>query len=360
MNLKNIACYVFFVIAVLFQSCDLKPGKTIEVTIEIVADDSTPIKDIEETINIISNRINSFGVRNVDIQRLTEKNQYLIKMDRVTEEEIPRVLDLITTNAKLGFWKTYEFAEISSYLMEANEKITDLLNSIEKKVEVKEEIIDTSTSLVDLVNRDDNTNETARQDYKSLFAYLQPNVYQNENGQYYPGKGPVSGRAEKNDKDYIDSLLNIESIRNLFPKDLKFFWTARPIKDFNGEVSSTYELVSLRMERNGEASLGGDYITDVRQAFSSNSGNEILIEMNANGARKWLKLTKENIGKSIAIVIDDCVYSYPTVQSEISGGRSSITGDFSLEEAKDIACIMKSGRLPINVRVINQKTIDSH
>nr|MBC8146477.1 protein translocase subunit SecDF [Bacteroidota bacterium] len=155
-----------------------------------------------------------------------------------------------------------------------------------------------------------------------------------------------------------NKLLKLEIVKNEFPRKLKLCWSITTFRDFTADT--TFELIALKRNYNDEPALDGRFIIDAKQTFNQGGSSEIAIEMNNQGAKTWRRLTSDNINKSIAIVCDDQVFSYPTVQGEIPNGRSSITGNFTVEEAKDIASIMKFGRLPLNVKIINKKTLNSH
>ena len=184
-----------------------------------------------------------------------------------------------------------------------------------------------------------------------LYAVLYPNVDQ-QSGQLNPG--PVVGICAVKDTAQVNIYLSDNAVVKLFPADVKFSFTVKPY-DPDGKF---VQLVALKGNRGNKAAMDGDVITDANEAFGQFSSTaEVSMAMNAEGAKKWKRLTSDNIGKSVAIVLDGYVYSYPTVQAEISGGRSSITGDFSLDEAKDLANILKSGKLPAPARIIEEAIV---
>ena len=184
-----------------------------------------------------------------------------------------------------------------------------------------------------------------------LFALLNPST--DQSGQLFPG--PVVGMAHFKDTIQINKYLHQPQIRNIFPQNMIFRWTAKPA-DQSGNY---YRLIALKVtSRDGRAPLDGDVITDARQDFDQMGSNpEVAMSMNSEGAKTWQRMTKENIGKSIAIVLDDYVRSFPTVQNEISGGRSSITGLESIEEAKDLANVLKSGKMPAPARIVEEQIV---
>ena len=175
---------------------------------------------------------------------------------------------------------------------------------------------------------------------------LYPNVNQ-QTGQL--NEGPVVGICAIKDTAALNNYLKDDAIRKFFPVDVRFSYTVKPY-DPDGKF---VQLVALRSDRDGKSAMEGDVVTDAVQSFGQfASSAEVSMEMNSEGAKQWKRLTAENIGKSVAIVLDGYVYSYPTVQSEISGGRSSITGNFTVNEAKDFVNILKSGKLPAPARII--------
>jgi SecD/SecF fusion protein len=184
-----------------------------------------------------------------------------------------------------------------------------------------------------------------------LFAVLNPST--DQSGQLF--QGPVIGIAHSRDTAKVNEYLNRDQIRNIFPRDIKFRWTANSMDD----AGNYFRLIALKAgTRDGRAPLDGDVITDARQDFDQLGANpEVSMTMNSEGAKTWQRLTKENIGKSIAIVLDGYVRSFPTVQNEISGGRSSITGLESIEEAKDLANILKSGKMPAPAHIIQEEVV---
>jgi SecD/SecF fusion protein len=184
-----------------------------------------------------------------------------------------------------------------------------------------------------------------------LFALLNPST--DQSGQLFPG--PVVGMAHFKDTIQINAYMHNPLVRNLFPQNMIFRWTAKPVD----KAGNYYRLIALKVtSRDGRAPLDGDVITDARQDFDQVGSNpEVSMSMNSEGAKTWQRMTKENIGKSIAIVLDDNVRSFPTVQNEISGGRSSINGLESIEEAKDLANVLKSGKMPAPARIMEEQIV---
>jgi SecD/SecF fusion protein len=183
-----------------------------------------------------------------------------------------------------------------------------------------------------------------------LFAILNPSI--NAAGQAY--RGPLVGTVHYTDTAKVNAMLTSPIAKSVLPRDARFFWTVKAID----EANAYYQLVALKAQRDGRASLEGDVITDARADFSQISAYaNVSMSMNAEGAKAWQRITKDNIGKSVAIVLDGYVYSFPTVQSEIAGGNSQITGNFTVEEAKDLANTLKSGKMPAPARIIEESVV---
>ncbi len=327
---------------------------------------------VDRTFNILRTRIDRFGVSQPNIQKLGNTGRILIELPGVKEPE--RVRKLLQGTAKLEFWETYEYAQIYRFLEEANTKlkqvgsaVTDTLPADSNAV-VEDIVADTlkndtasttdSNSLDNLAN--DTTELGKQQSFEKfakenpLFAYLNPSLVQDEKGNYYPAQGPVAGYALIKDTAKINNMLNLSYIKAILPGDLKFLWTVKPID----KEETTLQLIAIRItSRDQVAPLTGEVIVDARQDYSQNGKPEILMIMNSDGARTWKRLTAENIEKSIAIVLDDYVYSFPTVQSEIPNGRSSISGNFTIQEAQDLANILKAGSLPAPARIVEEAIV---
>lgn len=310
----------------------------------------------DRTYQILRQRIDKFGVAQPNIQKLSASERILIELPGVKEPE--RVRKLLQGTAQLEFWLAHEAKDAMPYLDEINKYIASI-GSIE---EVAEEttVVDTAAeesvaSLLDSLteNKADDKSQMSQEEYAKanpLFAVLYPNI-DPQSGQI--GYGPVVGYAALKDKDAIDEMINKAREKKIIPPTVKFLWSAKPIKG-----SDTYTLYAINVTtRDGSPLLGGDVITDARQDFTPTGGNEISMTMNGEGARAWKKITGSNVGRAIAIVLDDVVYSAPNVNGEIPGGRSSITGDFSLEEAKDLANILKSGKLPAPANIVQEAVV---
>ncbi len=319
---------------------------------------------IDNSFNIIRTRIDRFGVAQPNIQKLQTKGRILVELPGVKDQT--RVRNLLQGTAMLEFWETYENQEVYQYLLLANQKIKEMETSTVEKTDTIAETSTTETaaadttesSLLSELEAGAETDSTSSLDnlanFKKeypLFALLNPST--DQQGQLFPG--PIVGMAHYKDTSAINSYLNMPQIKNIFPRNMTFRWTAKPY-DPDGNL---FRLIALKITtRDGRAPLDGEVITDARQDFDRFGSNpEVTMYMNSEGDKIWSRMTKENIGKSIAIVLDGYVRSFPTVQGEISGGRSSITGLESIEEAKDLANILKSGKMPAPAHIIQEAIV---
>ncbi len=313
---------------------------------------------IDNAFNILRTRIDRFGVTQPNIQLLQGKTgRILVELPGVKDEE--RVRNLLQRTAKLEFYETYTYKDIYSLLLQADKKLRDILQAKKLNLDTSKAgqpslaLEDTTKSLLEEASAQDTSQQakTFEQFQKEhpLFALLKP--YVDENGNLIRQDYAAVGYALKRDMKKIDQYLSMPEIRSLFPRDLKFAWTAKPaFWDKSGKV---YELIALKTTRDGQPQLTGDVVVDARHEYNQVKGSaEVTMIMNAQGAQIWAKLTRANIGHQIAIVLDGLVYSYPTVQSEIKGGVSQITGDFTISEAQDLANVLKSGKLPVSVRIV--------
>jgi len=322
---------------------------------------------ISRSFNILRSRIDRFGVTQPNIQRLETAGRILVELPGIKDPE--RARKLLQSTAQLEFWETYEYSELFQGLESANAFLRETAEVVEadteeeavvvEEAEVVEEIIeDETTGLLaeieaDTLAADSAASSLSFEEFAAenpLYAVLYPNV--DQQNQLNPG--PVVGFCAVKDTAALNVYLKDDAIRKFFPVDVKFAYTVKPY-DPDGKF---VQLVALKSDRNGKSAMEGDVVTDAVQVFGQfASSAEVSMEMNAEGAKQWKRLTAENIKKSVAIVLDGYVYSYPTVQAEIAGGRSSITGNFTVNEAKDLANILKSGKLPAPARIIEEAIV---
>lgn len=328
---------------------------------------------INRSFNILRTRIDKFGVTQPNIQKLAN-GRILIELPGVKEPE--RVRKLLQGTAKLEFWETFESKDVLEYLAQVDTYLkakisgqaalnTDTAvvatDSLTSKADTLAAKADTSNSLMSQLSSKDSAGadtSKAKKDFRKenpLFSIFRPAVDQDGKGGSFTRKGPVVGYAEMKDVEQINEYLAMPGVKAIFPKELKLLWGAKAI-DKEGKI---VELLAVKMtSRDGRAPLEGDVVTDARQDFGQ-FGNEpeITMGMNADGARIWKRMTGENIGRCVAIVLDDYVYSYPVVQGEIPSGRTSITGKFTINEAKDLANILKAGKMPAPARIVEEAVV---
>ena len=327
---------------------------------------------IDNSFNVLRTRIDRFGVVSPNIQRLETAGRILVELPGVKEPE--RVRKLLQGSANLEFWETYNLPEIYQQLVAADNMLATILKSDDTAavgsdttaIEATEEVVadnaaaettNDADSLLAKIGEDKPEAQAAKSmeefaKQHPLFAVLQINQY---NGQLAPG--PVVGIADKKDIAKINEYLNMKQVKDILPRNLSLKWGVKAID----EKEQYFYLYAIKMtNRDGTPALGGDVVTDANADFVQQAGRseqQVSMTMNAEGAKAWARLTKENIGKAVAIVLDDMVYSAPNVQVEITGGRSQITGHFTPEEAKDLANVLKSGQMAASVHIVQEDVV---
>ncbi len=338
---------------------------------------------IDRTFEILRTRIDRFGVTQPNIKKLSTAGRILVELPGVKDPN--RVRKLLQGTAKLEFWLTEEFSKVWPYLESANKKAKLLLKgdttlisdstAVAEKTDSKTKALkadvktgkDVATESKDtnsLVNKKkkDTTGSKELASKKSqseyakenpLFAYLRPNFDQKADGKNYFGKGPTVGYCLIIDTAKVNRILNMDQIKAIFPTQYKFLWEVKPFDD----KKTTLRLIAIKTGNDGKAPIDGSAITDARQDYGQTGTNEVSMTMNTDGAKTWKHLTGEHLGECIAIVLDNYVYSFPTVQSEIPNGRSQITGNFTLDEAKDLANVLKTGKLPAPAKIVEEDIV---
>ena len=321
------------------------PESTDAEVIEVIRSESESA--ISNSFNVLRNRIDRFGVTQPNIQKLGNSGRILVELPGVKEPE--RVRKLLQGTASLEFWPTYTNEEIEGYLAEANAFLAQLKAAEETVAETAEETAGDDILAEELKQAEnDAALEAEMLKQNPLFALLQPSGARGH---------ACIGYAHYADTAQINKYLAMPQVKQLFPREFKPMWTVKAsAMDPNENI---FELVAIKAPtRDGKAPLDGGAVTDARVQYGNNGGSpEVSMTMNAEGANVWARLTKDNIGRQIAIVLDGMVYSYPNVQSEISGGSSQITGDFTLEEAEDLANVLKSGKLPAPATIIQEQVV---
>ena len=353
-------------LATVFSTFDLKDKISLTTTNEQV------VKVLREEINgaisnsfnVLRTRIDRFGVVQPNIQRDNNNTgRILIELPGIKEPE--RVRKLLQGSANLEFWETYDLAEIVNNITEANRVIgelaapvdevhSDTTKTAEAVAEVKPQSAVDSLKAALTKKTEANTDSTKMaQDWMKknpLLSVLQLAV---NGGQV--GRGPLVGMAHSKDTAKINSYFELKQVKDVLPSDLGLRWTVKAM-DKNGEI---FQLIAIKYtNREKVAPLAGDVITDARADFSQTSAYaNVSMTMDAEGSKTWARMTKENIGKSIAIALDGYIYSFPTVNGEIAGGNSQITGNFTVEEAKDLANTLKSGKMPAPARIVQEDIV---
>ena len=299
---------------------------------------------ISNSFNVLRNRIDRFGVTQPNIQKLGNSGRILVELPGVKEPE--RVRKLLQGTASLEFWATYDAAEVEPFLVEANATLAELLAAVEETPAVEEAQAAETDVLAQELQQNEAEADAAMMKQNPLFSVLQPSGAR--------GNACI-GYAHYADTAKINKYLAMPQIKGIFPPELKPMWTVKG-SEWAGE--NIFELVAIKAtSRDGKAPLDGGVVTDARVQYGNNGSPEVSMSMNAEGANTWARMTKDNIGRQIAIVLDGMVYSYPTVQSEISGGSSQITGNFTVEEAEDLANVLKSGKLPAPATIIQEQVV---
>ena len=338
----------------------IKLGDNNEDVIKIVKEEASGAYD--RTYQILSQRIDKFGVAQPTIQKLSASERILVELPGVKEPE--RVRKLLQGTAQLEFWLAYDNADAFRFLDAADKYLASINADGEQETVVEDNDTTAQTAADSVQSKLDELTSGANVPAQSaasneqmaknnpLFHLLQP--YISPDGQLIPG--PIAGLANGKDRAAINEMLATAAAKKVYdPRTVKFLWSAKPDEHFGGDI---YVLYGIKITtRDGSPLLDGGCISDARQDFSNVGGNEISMTMNNEGAREWKRITGENVGNCIAIVLDDQVYSAPRVNGEIPGGRSSITGDFTLEEAKDLANILKSGKLPAPAVIVQEAVV---
>jgi SecD/SecF fusion protein len=314
---------------------------------------------IDNSFEILRNRIDRFGVAQPNIQQLQTKGRILIELPGVKDEQ--RVRKLLQGTANLEFWETYENSEVYPYLLEVNKRLRELnaLKSAGAKADSAKAAGDTTKvgGLLGEIERQKKDTTLAAGSAAEiaknfpLFSILTPST--SREGQLM--RGPVVGYAHIKDTARVDEILSMPQIKSVFPRTMIFRWTAKPIE----KEGNIYQLIALKVtNRDGRAPLDGSAVTDARQDFAQNRASSVVdMNMNAEGAKIWQRMTRENVGKSVAVVLDNLVQSFPTVQGEIPSGRTEISGNFTVEEAKDLANMLKSGKMPATANIVAEELV---
>ncbi|MCI6212260.1 protein translocase subunit SecDF [Bacteroides heparinolyticus] len=316
---------------------------------------------VENSYNVLRTRIDRFGVVQPNIQSLEDKmGRIMVELPGIKEPE--RVRKLLQGSANLEFWETYTAKDVAPYLQSADAKLrTILARETGDQAEADSTASDsaavapamtqatTADSLAAALKGESKEQTANMEQIKKehpLLAILQVN----------PNNGPVAGYANAKDTAEINKYLSMPEVMAEMPKDLRLKWGVSAFE--YDPKAQTFELYAIRStERNGKAPLEGDVVVNAKDEYDQYGKPAVSMSMNTDGARRWAQLTKQNIGKSIAIVLDGYVYSAPNVNNEITGGNSQITGHFTPEQAKDLANVLKSGKMPAPAHIVQEDIV---
>ena len=309
---------------------------------------------VENSYNVLRTRIDRFGVVQPNIQTLEGKmGRIMVELPGIKEPE--RVRKLLQGSANLEFWETYEAKDIVPVLASADNRARNILSVSETtdSVEVKEDAkaeVSAKDSLTAALKGETAEAKVDMEQLKKehpLLSVLQLNQ---------SGVGCIVGYADYNDTIQINKVLNMKEVKDILPRDLKLMWGVKASDmDKTGRIFELYAIKST--QRNGRAPLEGDVIVNARDEFDQFNKPCVSMSMNTEGSRRWAVLTKQNIGREIAIVLDGYVYSAPRVNGEITGGNSQITGNFTPEVTKDLANVLKSGKMPAPARIVQEDIV---
>ncbi|MDR2511524.1 MAG: protein translocase subunit SecDF [Bacteroidales bacterium] len=325
---------------------------------------------IDNSFNVLRSRIDRFGVVQPNIQKIGgSRGRILVELPGIKEPE--RVRKLLQGSANLEFWETYDASELNGVMSQVNSVLRDIKSNAaavdtaaSEQLQVVENTDASKTasgvdSLAQALKSADASDETQTNE-KALTEYIKNNpLYAlgiSERGE----KGPVLGAIAVKDTSAVMGYFNLPQVKRLLPRELSLRWTIKPVTTASDKDKyDRYGLIALKVtSRDKRAPLSGDVITDARNDFNQiTNESQVSMKMNAEGTSAWARLTKANIGKSIAISLDNYIYSYPTVKTEIPGGSSEISGNFTPEEAKDLANVLKSGKMPAPAHIVQEDVV---
>ena len=320
---------------------------------------------VDNSFNVVRNRIDKFGVVQPNIQKLEgQSGRIMVEMPGIKEPD--RVRKLLQGSANLEFWETYNSQEIVPLLVQLNQKYAITGGDAEEEVAVNDSVAaDTTTATTaataDLASKlaaNKNKKDKAA-DSKALAEAKKQNplltIFQPVQGQGLA----IVGYANARDTADIDKIIYSDIARQILPAECKLRWGAKP-EDFGGENTrgDIFALYALKItEPSGRAPLEGDVITSSKDDFDQMGHPSVSMQMNSDGARRWSQITKMNIGRAVAIVLDDAVYSAPRILTQIDGGNSQITGSFTIEDTKDLANTLNSGKMPAPTRIVQEEVV---
>ena len=321
---------------------------------------------VDNSFNVVRNRIDKFGVVQPNIQKLEgQSGRIMVEMPGIKEPE--RVRKLLQGSANLEFWETYNSQEITPLLAQLNQRYAAQGGEVVEDSAVVEPAAETAEAAADTTKADasDLAAKLAKKDTKAQDNSKAIEAAKKMNplfSIFQPTQGntlAVVGYANARDTAEINKIIYSDLASRIFPAELKLRWGAQP-EDFGGQNTKgdIFELYALKItEPSGRAPLEGDVITNAKDDFDQMGHPSVSMQMNSDGARRWSQITKQNIGKAVAIVLDDAVYSAPRILSQIDGGNSQITGNFTIEATKDLANTLNSGKMPAPTRIVQEEVV---
>ena len=328
---------------------------------------------VDNSFNVVRNRIDKFGVVQPNIQKLEgQSGRIMVEMPGIKEPE--RVRKLLQGSANLEFWETYNSQEITPLLAQLNQRyaaqggeVVEDSAAVEPAAETAEPAAETAEAAADTTKADasDLAAKLAKKDTKAQDNSKAIEAAKKMNplfSIFQPTQGntlAVVGYANARDTAEINKIIYSDLASRIFPAELKLRWGAQP-EDFGGQNTKgdIFELYALKItEPSGRAPLEGDVITNAKDDFDQMGHPSVSMQMNSDGARRWSQITKQNIGKAVAIVLDDAVYSAPRILTQIDGGNSQITGNFTIEATKDLANTLNSGKMPAPTRIVQEEVV---
>ena len=308
---------------------------------------------IDNSYNVVTNRIDQYGVVQPNIQKLEgQEGRLMVEMPGIREPE--RMRKLLQGSANLEFWETYNNQEVTPYLTQLDQRLANGETKVDtaatdstKKVQAKAAATPKFALNKNNAAKGEDAQIAALKKMHPLLSMLQT----------IPGDAlSLVGYASVRDTAAINKMIHSQLAKQILPSDLKLLWGAKPAEGLNKK--NVYELYALKVTTSdGRAPLEGDVVTEAKDQFDQHGRPEVSMTMNSEGAREWAALTKANVGKAIAIVLDGVVYSAPRVNGEISGGQSSISGNFTIEDTKDLANTLKSGRMPAPAKIVQEEVV---
>lgn len=325
----------------------IKSGSSNSEVISVIRQEAESA--ISNSFNVLRSRIDRFGVTAPNIQRLGSSGRILVELPGVKEPE--RVRKLLQGTASLEFWPTYEFSEIRDAVSKVDALLKTLNASDIQTADSTAAPAADSTTLAEAVKEQIGATDSLSTDQIALLkehpllAILNPNGY---------GKGALIGYAHYKDTATINKYLSMPQVKAILPSDLVPMWGVKPTDN----AGTVFELVAIKSTRDGKAPLDGSCINDASISYREQGGMPtVSMAMNPDGAKTWARLTTDNVGRSVAVVLDGMVYSYPNVNEPITGGRSEISGHFTIEEATDLANVLKSGKLPAPATILQEQVV---